>query len=1169
MDNACSACAREGNFCGGYHADGGACSCTHVERDHPTLAALTRQPPLRARGPNPQNPNCPGYSTTVDNATPSTPCSHCNAPWWSHAELPTPNRTISFQTNSALPGPSPRVSVQRNPAAANSATLWEAPVATPGSSNDRREASAARVRPTLSNQSAWTASGSASARQPRHSHPATPGGGRGGRQVASGRVGVDRFTIAVVTQSPVEAASSQAPTTPFYDETELGYPIRIQDIKLRTVYNTLNNHQLTSTVTIDRRLATSEIFSVFGTNINAVLERSGTVFPPSPDPLDTSVLWCVLAPGQDPRDNGGRGGRIYKCNKALNSQQQWKLSTLRSLGSRGENLQISDHPLLWIARIFCGATELSFEALPVIEHLTSCPIEGSASSSAQISSDVRIERPTNTTDSLHLLQQMPSDTPNRVLREALVHVPALARVPGMDQVINAIVSSSTAGVRRPRSESSENIQSTLHASNRQRTGSPIPHADDTSEIIHESAAQDSTFHRTLMPLLLQALWYGESSVQLPPDVDLGSITHLYDLLRPEATQITLQRGIGPGVVRDFFCTVMELMLEDPLWALVSSSEPRFFSLFFDYPPTPLRLAKLKAYGTVIAMFLIRYRVLHSSLSPALFIALFKGADAILDLHAIELYDPGRAAILAGWPESPNDSMSTGMTAVVADVLNRQPSDIQALDYEDRQYQKGRIYRNVLLKVDSGMTADTFNEHPYTKALSAGLDISLGNGNSFMKAFGLTASDLIATEFSGNRITSVDDVWPLINFEDGDNPRYEPAENQFMNQLRRYFGGQGYPKCPAIDEMFTEEQRVAVELADTDKLFRIRGFIKVVTGLVILPSDPVVVTFRRTATPLVRADATLTRAERYEAARQRGLPNFVIAACSNTIRVPLSNSIIAMMDYSEEQSEANPNIGTVFDTHLFQAIGSLPGGAVRRFLESAFPDLLDELHAINVVSPDLSATYRLYRQYRLIVRVCSTLGLHVDRPSTRTMVEWNNTAFMIGVNDVVQWMGRSTGSFANRRRLMKGLHTALAFLQFQSLNGNLVGDIQVRAYHDLQAFTIPYDFALDSELAELPESIRGWTMNTLKWRIQLSPNPKAVLLDPPLKRTTKNESSLKFRHTPVDFMMLVCWHRTPPRRRSPGVCLASVSVLSWILALKRRRHATFERTTYKRLEEHER
>ncbi|KAF8990698.1 hypothetical protein BDZ89DRAFT_1124341, partial [Hymenopellis radicata] len=691
MDNACSACAREGNFCGGYHADGGACSCTHVERDHPTPHFVREARILRT----PIAPDIPQRSTTP------------------------------LLTNSALPGPSPRVSVQRNPAAANPATVWEAPVATSGSSNDRREASAARVRqtsatssafahlagPSLSNQSAWTASGSASARQPRHSHPATPGGGRGGRQVASGRVGVDRFTIAVVTQSPVEAASSQVPTTPFDDELELSFPIRIQDIKLRTVYNVLANHLLTSTVTIDRRLATTEIFSVFETNINAVLERSGTVFPPSPDPLDTSVLWCVLAPGQDPRDHGGRGGRIYKCNKTLNSQQQWKLPTLRSLGSRGENLQISEHPLLWIARIFCGATELSFEALPVIEHLASCPIEGSASSSGQIpfdtqiSSDERIERPTNTTDSLRLLQQMPSDTPNRVLREALVHVPALARVPGMDQVINAIVSSSTTG----------NLQSTLHASNRQRTGSLIPRADDTSEIIHESAAQHSYMRSGSGQPSYTVVW--ESSVQLPPDVDLGSITHLYDLLRPEATQITLlysQRGIGPGVVRDFFCTVMELMLEDPLWALVSSSEPRFFSLSFDYPPTPLRLAKLKAYGTLIAMFLVRYRVLHSSLSPALLIALFKGADAILDLHAIELYDPGRAAILAGWPESPNDSMSAGMTAVVADVLNRQPTDIQALDYEDRQYQKGRIYRNVLLKVDSGMTADTFNEHPYTK-----------------------------------------------------------------------------------------------------------------------------------------------------------------------------------------------------------------------------------------------------------------------------------------------------------------------------------------------------------------------------------------------------------------------------------------------------------------------
>lgn len=112
--------------------------------------------------------------------------------------------------------------------------------------------------------------------------------------------------------------------------------------------------------------------------------------------------------------------------------------------------------------------------------------------------------------------------------------------------------------------------------------------------------------------------------------------------------------------------------------MVSSSEPKFFSLRFEYPATPLRLAKLKACGTIIAMFLVRYGVLHPNISPALFVSLFSGVEAIVDLSAVREYDSTRAAILAGWPETSNDDMSPEMSAVIMDVLNRQVCHILLL-----------------------------------------------------------------------------------------------------------------------------------------------------------------------------------------------------------------------------------------------------------------------------------------------------------------------------------------------------------------------------------------------------------------------------------------------------------------------------------------------------------
>lgn len=128
---------------------------------------------------------------------------------------------------------------------------------------------------------------------------------------------------------------------------------------------------------------------------------------------------------------------------------------------------------------------------------------------------------------------------------------------------------------------------------------------------------------------------------------------------------------------------------------------------------------------------------------------------------------------------------------------------------------------------------------------------------------------------------------------------------------------------------------------------------------------------------------------------------------------------------------------------------------------------------------LSPLFRLYRQYWIVAHICSGIGLHVDRPAMRVDLEWSQIHLVMGVNDVVEWTGRSPGSFANRRRLMRGMDMGLAFLQFRSRNSSRMNDVEEITFRALQAFTIPYHFAADIPLENLPYSISTWTVNDVQ------------------------------------------------------------------------------------------
>lgn len=66
--------------------------------------------------------------------------------------------------------------------------------------------------------------------------------------------------------------------------------------------------------------------------------------------------------------------------------------------------------------------------------------------------------------------------------------------------------------------------------------------------------------------------------------------------------------------------------------------------------------------------------------------------------------------------------------------------------------------------------------------------------------------------------------------------------------------------------------------------------------------------------------------RVEYATNMAQPAMIIAACSSTMKVPVTVDLAEILDISDAQIELDSTCGTAFDAALFAVIGALPGAA---------------------------------------------------------------------------------------------------------------------------------------------------------------------------------------------------------------------------------------------------
>lgn len=90
-----------------------------------------------------------------------------------------------------------------------------------------------------------------------------------------------------------------------------------------------------------------------------------------------------------------------------------------------------------------------------------------------------------------------------------------------------------------------------------------------------------------------------------------------------------------------------------MWEAIGND---YVSLALDRVPSPNKLAKLQAFGTICALSLIHLKHLPSAISPALFQALCKGWSSVDDSIWLQKFLPSASELLNVWPALPTDTL---------------------------------------------------------------------------------------------------------------------------------------------------------------------------------------------------------------------------------------------------------------------------------------------------------------------------------------------------------------------------------------------------------------------------------------------------------------------------------------------------------------------------------
>ncbi|KAJ2973809.1 hypothetical protein NUW54_g11995 [Trametes sanguinea] len=313
--------------------------------------------------------------------------------------------------------------------------------------------------------------------------------------------------------------------------------------------------------------------------------------------------------------------------------------------------------------------------------------------------------------------------------------------------------------------------------------------------------------------------------------------------------IRIGEGIGPATVRTTLRLVLKLVTGDgDLWEM----RGQYASILFhaSHSAIPVRRARLRACGFLSLLHMV---VLHAGpdpISPFLLRAAIEDRSRAMSADAsfLRVLDPDTYKALAPWVE--RDQMSPlrleplsplGQLLMSANInplgLSHTPSEaeLQGLEY-------ALVSEMVLGEKD-------VSTHPDILAFSKGLHHVLAPGSLLDIAFAGRSSEYLAFMYD-RRLHKVSVLIDHLEFRSGvkapetipvdDDPIIGDAtwdaiyKERFTTRISEYLQGCGHPNHPHITALLDPASFAA---AEGDSLLHARGFLQLMSGSDLLPTNP--------------------------------------------------------------------------------------------------------------------------------------------------------------------------------------------------------------------------------------------------------------------------------------------------------------------------------------------
>lgn len=124
---------------------------------------------------------------------------------------------------------------------------------------------------------------------------------------------------------------------------------------------------------------------------------------------------------------------------------------------------------------------------------------------------------------------------------------------------------------------------------------------------------------------------------------------------------------------------------------------------------------------------------------------------------------------------------------------------------------------------------------------------------------------------------------------------------------------------------------------------------------------------------------------------------------------------------------------------------------------------------------VGAAYKQYLQHRIILCVCSTLGLDHTKPTRSSLLlEINGLSVDLTVEQIIHWSGRAPNTYRNKKTLMEKLHSTLQVIPIGAPDSSLH-----TRYRDLLVFRYTPDLL---QADHITPSL-SWTFDELSRSLQ--------------------------------------------------------------------------------------